>query len=158
MKRRTILISGFALMFLALFLLATIISESTGAQGDGPSVLIDAALLITVVLCVFIGFWMSFVDEKVEKWKGVFLVFGLIFGLMVFLLSTIGESLAVPATQQYFPALYDNLVMAGAFLFSIAVILGLSAIVAVILILDRYFAEVDLKSEMKRLRAREIEG
>jgi hypothetical protein len=143
-------------MVLALFLLGTITSESTGASGDGPSVLIDAALLITVVLCVFIGFWVSFVDEKVEKWKGVSLVFGLIFGSMVFLLSTFAEELeAGPPTRLYYPALYDNLIMAGDFLSATAAILGLSAIVAVILILDRYFAEVDLKSEMKRREERE---
>ena len=142
-------------MVFALFLLGTITSESTAASGDGPSVLIDAALLITVVLCVFIGFWMSFVDEKVENWKGVFLLCGLIFGSMVFLVSTMGEAIgAGPATRQYYPALYDNLIMAGDFLFAIAAILGLSAIVAVILILDRYFAEVDLKSEMKRREER----
>jgi uncharacterized membrane protein len=145
-------------MVLAVFLLGTITLESTGASGDGPSVLIDAALLITVVLCVFIGFWVSFVDEKVEKWKGVCLVFGLIFGSMVFLLSAASAMIeAGPATQQYYPALYDNLIMEGDFVFAIAVILGLSAIVAVILILDRYFAEVDLKSEMKR-REERVEG
>jgi uncharacterized membrane protein len=140
-------------MVLALFLLGTITSESTGASGNGPSVLIDATLLTTVVLCVFIGFWMSFVDEKVEKWKGVSLVFGLIFGSMVFLLSAASAMIeAGPATRQYYPALYDNLIMAGDFLFATAAILGLSAIVAVILILDRYFAKVDLKVEMDRHR------
>jgi hypothetical protein len=152
LKRRTILVSGFALVVLAFFLLDTITSESMENSGVGPSVVTDVALLITVVLCVLIGFWVSFVDKKVENWKGVFLVVGLIFGSMVFLFSTIAESVGLPVDQLYYPDLYDNLIMAGDFLFAIAVILGLSAIAAVILILDRYFTEVDLKAEMKRHR------
>ena len=140
-------------MVLAFFLLYTITSQSMEAPpGLGPSVVADVRLLITVVLCVSIGFWMSFADKEAKNWKRALLVVGLIFGSMVFLFSTIFETFGLMVDQVWYPAVYDNLIMAGDFLFAIAVILGLAAILAVTLILDKYVAEADLKAEMERHR------
>jgi hypothetical protein len=120
--------------------------------GLGPSVVTDVGLLLTVVLCVFIGFWMSFADKEAKNWKRAWLVVGLIFGSMVFLFSTFVVTFNLMAVKLWYPAIYDNLMMTGDFLFATAVILGLGAILAVIVILDKYFVEADLKTEMERHR------
>jgi hypothetical protein len=98
------------------------------------------------------GFWMSFADKEAKNWKRALLVIGLIFGSMVFLFSTFFETFGLAFDQLWYPAVYDNLIIAGDFLFAIAITLGLAAILAVLLILDKRFAETDLKAEMERHR------
>jgi uncharacterized membrane protein len=140
-------------VILAFFLLYTIVSQSWQAPpGLGPSVATDVGLLVTVVLCVSIGFWMSFADKEAKNWKRALLVVGLIFGSVVFLFLGVGETFGLMGVELSYPATFNNLSMAGDFLLAIAAILGLGAVLAFILILDKYVAKADLKAEMERHR------
>ena len=154
MKRRTILILFAALFVIAFFLLYAILSESAQAPpGPGPSVATDVGLLITVVLCISIGFWISFADREAKNWKeGAWLIVGLIFGSAVFFLLGVGETIGLMGVELSYPATFNNLSIAGDFLGAIAAILGLAAVLAFILIIDGYFAKADLKAEVDRHR------
>lgn len=149
MKRRTILMLFTALIVLAFFLLYTVLSQSAqGPPGPGPSVVTDVGLLITIILCASISFWMMFTDKEANNSKKALLVVGLIcgsvvFGFLSFAVFVDGASLG-PYWLQAYPAAFNNISMAWHFLFAIAVILGLAAILAVILILD--------KSEIERVK------
>lgn len=152
-ERRTILILFTTLMVLAFLLLYTILSQSAQVPpGPGPSVATDVGLLITVVLCVSISFWMTFADKKAKNWKKALLVVGLIYGSVVFFFLGVRETFGLMGVKQGYPAAFNNLSVAGFFLVVIAAILGLAAILTVILILDKYVAEADIKAETERHR------
>ena len=104
-------------------------------------------LLIAVVLCVSISFWMAFAHEGEKNPIKGLLVVGLIWGSVVFFFLALGEILGrgVRPPDSSPPII-------GTFLFAITLILGLAAILAVILILDEYFGEADLKHEMDNRR------
>lgn len=136
-KRRTIfIIMLIILVILASFLVYTVLLQSGQVPpGPGPSVAIDVGLLVTVVLCVSISFWVTFAG-KAKHWKrGALLFVGLICASgMFFLLSFLGVGLM--GFEVSYPAAYDNIYLAGRFMLVIAIILGLAAILAFILILD----------------------
>ena len=98
----------------------------------------DVGLLITVILCVSISFWVTFAGKEAKNWKeGAWLFVGLICGSAIFFFLAASETFALvgpPEGQE--SATFNNLVLAGDFLGIIAVILGLAAILAFILILD----------------------
>lgn len=129
-----------ALMALAFFLLYTVISQLLQAPpGPGPSVATDVGLLITVIICVYIGFRMTFVGKDAKNWKKALLIVGLICGSVVFfflnLLVCLDEAGLTGAGERD-PATLNSISMAGDFLGIIAAILGVAAILAFILILD----------------------
>ena len=142
MERRKILMFFTALMVLLFFLLYVVI-----LQLPEPSVATNAALLITVFLCVYFGFRMAFADKATKNWKKALLVVGLIYGSVVFSSLGFGETVETG----YF-GLFNSPFIAADFLFAISAILGLAAILAVILILDKYIAEADIKAETDRHR------
>jgi hypothetical protein len=129
-----------ALMALAFFLLYTVLSQLLQAPpGPGPSVATDVGLLTTIILCVYIGFRMTFVGKEAKNWKKALPVVGLICGSVVFFflgLLVFFDYAGLTGAGERDPSTLNNISMAGDFLFIIAVILGLAAILKVILILD----------------------
>jgi hypothetical protein len=149
LKRRRILMLFSALVVLALLLLYAVLLQSAEAPlGLELSVATDVGFLITVVLCISIGFWLTFEGERAKNWKKAGrLVVGLICGSVVLWFLGVGETI-----ETGFPAPLNSLSIAADFLFATAVIMGLAAIVAFILILDKHFAEADIKAEAERHR------
>lgn len=142
-ERRTILVRTLILLIiLASFLVYAILSQSGGPPSPGPSVVTDAGLLITVILCVFISFWVTFAGQEAKGWKkGAWLFVGLICGSVMFgflsLLVFFAEAgLDGPYWSQAYPATFYDMSMAWHFLFAIAIILAVAAFLALILILD----------------------
>ena len=137
MKRIAISISTGALSVLAFFLLYVIISQSLqNPPGSGPSLITDMALLVTVILVVAFSFWMVFGNKGSQRWwKQVVLVIGLICSSVVFwLLSFLPVGLE--GIKQSSPSTFDNIALAGKFMLIIALMLGVAAILALILIVD----------------------
>jgi len=132
-KRRTIFARLLVvLVILASFLVYTILYQSDQVPpGPGPSVAIDAGLLVTVLVCVYIGFWLTY---GANNWKRRVLLFaGLICASgMFFLLSLLGVGLT--GLEISYPAAYNNIYLAGRFMLVLAIILGLMAVLALILI------------------------
>ncbi len=131
-KRRTILVPLLiALVILASFLVYAILYQSDQAP-PGPSVAIDVGLLVTVLVCVCIGFWLTY---AANNWKrGVLLFAGLICASGIFFLfSFLGVGLV--GFEISYPAAYNNICLAGRFMLVIAIILGFTAFLALILIL-----------------------
>ena len=123
-------------MVLAFFLLYVVELQSAQVPpGPGPSVAADVGLLITVILCVSFSFWFTFTGKEGENWEKGVLVVGLIFASVVFGFSGIGETFGLMGTETSYPAAFNNLSIAGDFLLTIAVILGLAAVLALILLL-----------------------
>jgi hypothetical protein len=102
----------------------------------------DIGLLITVILCVSISFWLTFKGKEAHGWKkGAWLFVGLICGSAVFLFLSFLVFLAEagldgPYWSQAYPTTFYNMSMAWHFLFAIAIILGIATFLALILILD----------------------
>jgi hypothetical protein len=137
-------------MVLAFSLVYAILLQSAqGPPGPGPSVATDIGLLVTVILCVYIGFRVMFAGKEAKSWKkGAWFIFGLIccsvlLGFLSFAVFVDGASLG-PYWLQAYPATVNNISMAWHFLLVIAVILGLAAVLALILILDQ--------AEMERVK------
>jgi hypothetical protein len=102
----------------------------------------DTGLLITVILCVSISFWVTFADKEAKNWKrGAPLIVGFICASVVCWFLGVGETFGLMGVEMAHPATFNNLSIAGDFLYAIAAILGLSAVLAVILILDQ--AEIE---------------
>jgi Family of unknown function (DUF5518) len=118
-----------------------------GFPGLGESVATGVWLLIAVVFCVSIGFWMAFADEGEKNSKKGLLVVGLIWGSVAFFFLAFGQLWGSGVG----PLNSGPLIM-GTFLFAITLILGVAAILAVMLILDEYFGEADVKDEMDKRR------
>lgn len=137
MERRMILMLFTALMVLGFFLLYVILSQSAEVpQGPGPSIAIDTGLLVVAVLCVSIGLWVTFSDKETQKRKKALLIVGLICGSVLFWFLSVGETLGLVGVEMAHPAAFNNLAIAGHFLFAIAIIMGLAAFLALILIVD----------------------
>ena len=143
MKRRTILMLFTVLMVLAFFLLYTVVSQSAQVPpGPGPSVATDIGLLITVILCVSISFWLTFTCKEAKGWKnGALLFVGLICGSVMFGFLSLLVFFGGASQEQWlqyngYLATFNNISMAWNFLFAIAIILAVAAFLALILILD----------------------
>jgi len=138
-KRRTIFVRLLVvLVILASLLVYTILYQSGQVPpGPGPSVAIDVGLSVTVLMCACISFWVTF-SGKAKDWKrGVLLFAGLICASgMFFLLSFLGVGLT--GLEISYPAAYNNIYLAGRFMLVIAIILGLMAILALILIVHSF--------------------
>ena len=153
MERRTILVLFSALMVLAFFLLCTVLMTNrvfflpTWSQAaQAPpwlSVASDIGLLITVILCVSIGFWLTFagIETKVLE-KGPLLFVGLLCGLVMFGYLTFAFAFGAAAYSQVahyqYSAVYEKVSMTGFFLFVITIILAVAAVLALILVLDSH--------------------
>lgn len=134
-------------MVLAFFLLYVVVLQSV--QGaPGPSVATSAGLLITVVLCVYIGFSMAFADKRTKNWKKALLVVGLICGSAA--LFYLGLVVLISGGILAFNAPLNNTIIAGYFLYAIAAIQGLAGILALILTLDKYLVEADIKPKVDK--------
>jgi len=145
-----LLVTRGLLVVLAFFLFYLVYISSVG-QGTGPSVATDVGLLITVILCVSISFWTTFAEKEPKDWSTkALLIVGLICGSVTSWVSGIGETFGRMGTEISYPAIYNNLSIAGDFLGTIAAILGLAAVLAFILILDEHVAKADIKAEMDR--------
>ncbi len=118
-----------------------------GFSGLGESVATGLGLLIAVVFCVSISFWMAFAHEGEKNSKKGLLVVGLIWGSVAFFFLAFGQLWG----RGVGPLNSGPLIM-GTFLFAITLILGVAAILAVMLILDEYFGEADVKDEMDKRR------
>jgi len=141
-KRRTIFVRmSIILIILASFLVYTVVSQSAQAPpGPGPSVVTDVGLLITVILCVSISFWLTFAGKEAKDWKkGALLFVGLICGSVMFgflSLLVFFDGASQEQWLQYYGylATIDNISAAWNFLFAIAIILAVAAFLALILI------------------------
>jgi hypothetical protein len=138
-KRRTIFVRlSVVLVILASFLVYVVLLQSGQVPpGPGPSVAIDVGLLVTVVLCVSISFWVTFAGEAKDWKRGALLFAGLICASgMFFLLSFLGMGLV--GFEISYPAAYNNIYLAGRFMLVIAIILGLAAVLALVLSLHSF--------------------
>jgi hypothetical protein len=145
-----------ALMVLAFFLLCTVVSQSAQAP-PGPSVATDIGLLITVILCVSISFWLTFTGIEAKDWtKGASLFAGLIcssvmFGFLSFFVSFGGFIREQWLLYEGYSAAFENISMAAKFLFATATILAVAAFLALILILDSHLiAEARARLQERR--------
>ena len=146
-RRRTFFVRTLImLIILASLLVYTILSQSAQATqsppGPGPSVANDVGLLITVILSVSIGFWLTFTGKERQGWKkGAWLFIGLICGSAAFLfldfLFGFGEAgLELWLQVNGYTATIANINMAAWFLFAITIILGIAAFLALFLVVD----------------------
>jgi hypothetical protein len=138
-------------MVLAFFLLYTVLMTnrvfflptwSQAAQAPpGLSMATDIGLLITIILCVSISFWLTFTGIEAKDWtKGALLFAGLICGSVMFGYLTLAFTFGAAAYQPRYEysAAFEKVSMAGFFLFVITIILAVAAFLALILILDSY--------------------
>jgi hypothetical protein len=142
-RRTTFLRLLILLIILASFLVYAVLSQSAEAPpGPVPSVVTDVGLLITVILCVSISFWLTFAGNEAQGWKrGAWLFVGLICGAAWFLLLTLLAGLGAAGSSGWldangYTATIYNMSMAVWFMFGIAIILGVAAFLALVLILD----------------------
>jgi hypothetical protein len=105
-------------------------------------VVTDVGLLITVILCVSISFWVTFTGKEAKGWKkGAWLFVGLLCGAATFLFLGLLVGFAEagldgPYWLQAYPTTFHNMFIAAWFLFAIAIMLGIAAFLALILIVD----------------------
>lgn len=153
MERRTVLKLFAALLVLAFFLLCTVLMMNgvfflphwSQAEQAPPvlSVGADIGLLVTVILCVSIGFWLTFAGiEAKDLEKGPLLLVGLICGLVMFGYLTFAFAFGAATYSQVahyqYSAAYEKVSMTGFFLFVITIILAVAAFLALILIVDSH--------------------
>jgi hypothetical protein len=116
----------------------------------------DIGLLITIILCVSISFWLTFAGiEAKDLEKGPLLFVGLVCGTVMFGYLTFAFALGAAAYSQVahyqYSAVHEKVSMAGFFLFVITVILAVAAFLALILILDsREIAEARARLQERR--------
>jgi hypothetical protein len=144
-----------ALMVLIFLLFITVVSQSLQAP-PVLNVATDIGLLITVILCVSISFWLTFtgIEAKVSE-KGPLLFVGLICGSVMFgywtLRFVFGAAAYSQVAHYQYSAAFENISMTGAFLFVITIILAVAAFLALILIVDsREVAEARARLQESR--------
>ncbi len=153
MERGTTLKLFAALLVLAFFLLCIVLMMNgvfflphwSQAEQAPPvlSLVADIGLLITIILCVSSGFWLTFAGtEGKVLGKGPLLLVGLICGLVMFGYLTFAFAFGAAAYSQIahyqYSAMYEKRSTAVFFLFVITIILAVAAVLALILVLDSH--------------------
>jgi hypothetical protein len=96
-------------------------------------------LLITVIVCISVSFWMAFVDKEIKGWERVLLI-GMFLGFCLFLclsfLFYVDVAMEMPGWKQANPTIVNNELAKAEWMFILAIIL-LAAIPFFILIFRR---------------------
>ncbi len=143
-KRKAILKLFTTLVIItSIFLFCWVLSRLPwGLPGSEESIAGSIGLLTIVVICVPIGFWKAFTDTTLKTWTPS-LVVGLLGGAVLFFFSALLYSAYADP-----PSIGGSII--AEFCLAAATIFGLAGILAVILALDDYFADADLKDEMDK--------